>query len=84
MPIYAYRCGSCGRTADVLVRNGREPTSCDDVAELAGCCATPGPLVKLLSAPYVASSSGSGGSMDAAPPMCGHCGNAPGSCMSDN
>jgi hypothetical protein len=77
MPVFAYRC-DCGRTVDVLVRGGREPATCDDVPELAGC-ATAGTLTKQLSAPYVGSSGGTGASE--APATCGHCGNAPGSCM---
>lgn len=95
MPIYTYRC-DCGKTADVLVRGGHEPLSCDEVPELSdGCtCAagspTHGKLTKLLSAPYIASGAaavagrdcGPGGAPE--PGMCGHCGTAPGSCMAES
>jgi predicted nucleic acid-binding Zn ribbon protein len=82
MPIYAYRC-TCGKIADVLVR-GAEPTCCDDVPELSGTCASPGKLVKLLSAPYVGRASGGGASAPADTGSCGHCGMTPGSCGTDN
>ncbi len=78
MPIYAYRC-ACGKTADVLVR-GLEPTSCDDVPELAGRCESPGKLTRLLSAPYVAKSGSTSTPSASEAPSCGHCGMAPGSC----
>jgi hypothetical protein len=81
MPIYAYRC-TCGKEADVLVRNGREPVRSDDAKEFQ-CCEN-GVLTRLLSAPWVGSSSGGRAEPMAAAPSCGHCGNAPGSCMADN
>jgi len=82
MPIFGYRC-ECGRTADVLVRNGREPATCDDIAELSGLCKAPGAVARQLSAPYVATSASSG-QRSAPDPSCGHCGKIPGSCGSDN
>ncbi|MFZ5481315.1 MAG: hypothetical protein ACOZNI_31435 [Myxococcota bacterium] len=81
MPIYGYKC-SCGKQADVLVRGGREPTTCEEVPELG--CEGHGTLTRLLSAPYVGSSGGGRAEPMAASPSCGHCGNAPGSCMADN
>ena len=80
MPIYAYRC-ACGKTADVLVR-GREPQTCDDVPELAGLCAEPGALARMITAPYVGKGGAGGGRAPAVEPgaTCGHCGNVPGSC----
>lgn len=84
MPIYAYQCPSCGKSADVLVR-GSEPTSTDDVPELFACCDQSGPLVKLLSAPYVGRGGATSVSSRAAEPAtCGSCGMAPGSCGMDN
>ena len=86
MPIYAYKCDSCGRSSDVLVRNGHEPQTCDDID---GACV--GGLTRLLSAPYVAKGGVRGPSMSSAasmsasdPSSCGHCGQVPGSCGSDN
>ena len=85
MPIYAYRC-SCGKTADVLVR-GREPQTCDDVAELSGFCAEAGALSRMITAPYIGKggatrSGGAGAPTPSAGESCGHCGNTPGSCES--
>lgn len=81
MPIYAYRC-ECGKTADVLVRSGLEPSSCDDVPELSGMCASPGRLSRQLTAAYVAK--GGATSKSSPDPTCGHCGSTPGSCGVDN
>lgn len=78
MPIYAYRC-ACGKTADVLVR-GREPASCDDVAEFGGLCASPGALTRQLSAPYVSKTGSTSTPSRQQPGDCGHCGMTPGSC----
>lgn len=83
MPIYAYRC-DCGKTADVLVRGGREPTSCDDVPELSGLCESPGQLSRMLTAAYVAKSGATSRPSAEAPADCGHCGMTPGSCGADN
>lgn len=78
MPIHTYRC-DCGRSADVLVRGGRTPRTCDDVPAEFGFCAQPQALTRELSAPYVgrAAAAGTGLSEREA---CGHCGNTPGSC----
>ncbi|MGE0493937.1 MAG: FmdB family zinc ribbon protein [Vulcanimicrobiota bacterium] len=29
MPIYEYRCQACGKDLEVLVRSGKEPTTCE-------------------------------------------------------
>mgnify|MGYP003336790747 CR=1 FL=1 len=86
MPIYAYQCPSCGKSADVLVRGGREPSTTDDVPELFNCCDQSGPIVKKLSAPYVARGGVTSVSSRSAPDpgTCGSCGMAPGSCGMDN
>ncbi len=78
MPIYAYRC-ACGKSADVLVRSGREPRTCDEVPELA-LCTEAGALSRRLTAAYV----GSSGGKSAPDPTCGACGSTPGSCAYDN
>ncbi len=77
MPIFAYKC-SCGKTADVLVR-GREPADCDDVPELAGRCATPGTLSRVVTAAYLGRGGTTSRSSPEQPADCGHCG-APDSC----
>lgn len=91
MPIYTYQC-ACGKSADVLVRGGREPVSCDEVPELSdGCTCTHesphhGKLKKLLSAPYIATGAAPRAGADCGPSgppepgMCGSCGMQPGSC----
>lgn len=82
MPIYTYRC-ECGKQADVLVRGGREPQTCEDVPELIGHCETTGALTRALTAPYVGSGRSSRGSAEREMPAgCAHCPNAPGSCES--
>lgn len=80
MPMYTYRC-SCGKSADVLVR-GREPTSCDEVRELAGACDGTGTLSRQLSAPYVARGGATSRPSTEAPSPCDHCSN-PGACGID-
>jgi putative FmdB family regulatory protein len=47
MPIYEYRCRSCGQKSEVLVRAGGPSASCPS-------CGSP-LLEKLFSAPYVTS-----------------------------
>jgi predicted nucleic acid-binding Zn ribbon protein len=87
MPIFEYRC-ECGKNMDVLVRGGREPTTCTDAGEASDWCSREGKVAKQLSAPHVARSGGgpmydlsSGSQVDAG--SCGHCGQVPGSCASD-
>ena len=87
MPIYEYRC-ACGEVVETLVRGGREPRTGEEAGHF---CDSSGELKRMLSAPYVGSSSSSGGgSYDAAPSSsasgdasCGHCGRVPGSCAYD-
>ena len=80
MPIQSYRC-ACGKQADVLVRSsGRPPATCDEAVEF-GFCSEPGALTRQVSAAYVSS----GGLGKSAPdPTCGHCGQVPGSCGTDD
>lgn len=81
MPVHTFRC-ACGKQADVLVRPGRRPPStCDEVGEF-GFCAAPGALTQALSAPFIAS--GATGPKSAPDSTCGHCGQVPGSCQTDN
>lgn len=87
MPMYEYRC-ECGKTMDVLVRNGREPGSCLDAESESGWCNRGGALTRMLSAPAIAKGGKSmydlstGQRVDASA-ECGHCGSTPGSCMDD-
>jgi hypothetical protein len=78
VPIYEYACTTCGCTLEVLQRDGRVLAQCgEDCPSGAG----DGAVVRKLSAHAVLP----GGRREAAPqPMCGTCGNAPGSCGIDN
>jgi hypothetical protein len=77
MPIHTYRC-ACGRSADVLVRSGREPSTCDDVPGEFGFCAAPQSLTRQLAAPYVGRAVPGAAARETE--TCGHCGSTPGSC----
>jgi predicted nucleic acid-binding Zn ribbon protein len=87
MPIYEYRC-ACGEVVEALVRGGREPKHGEEAGHF---CDSSGELKRMLSAPFVGSSSSKGGGFEAAsassPPAgegnCGHCGRVPGSCAYD-
>ncbi len=46
MPIYEYRCEACGKETEVLVRGGKEPTTCEGVVE---ACQSKGKLRRLIS-----------------------------------
>lgn len=88
MPVYEYRC-ECGKTMDVLVRGGAEPTTCADAMEASDWCGRGGRLARQISAPYVASAAAWGFRSDTgeavrADTSCGHCGSVPGSCGSDD
>lgn len=89
MPIYEYRC-ECGKHMDVLVRGGREPTTCDEAGEASNYCMKEGKLTRTVSAAHVG-----GAVRDNSGPAycsetgaerpaggCGHCGQNPGSCES--
>ena len=49
MPIYEYRC-ECGKHMDVLVRGGREPTTCDEAGEASNYCMKEGRLTRAVTA----------------------------------
>ncbi len=84
MPIYEYQCQDCGKIVEAMQRLSDAPlTSCADLC--AGDGAGQGRLKKIMSATTVGRSVGPYGGMpmSTAPPMCGSCGMAPGSCGSD-
>jgi putative FmdB family regulatory protein len=56
MPIYEYRCNSCGRVAEVFARNRDE-----DVPPAVCLCGKPSEFTKLLSAFAVSASGESAG-----------------------
>ncbi len=83
MPIHAYRC-ACGKQADVLVRSGREPMTCDE-ASAFGCMAEPpGDLTRMVSAGHVGASGPGVRQRETEAGNCGHCGMTPGSCDTVN
>ena len=75
MPIYEYTCHSCKKTFDKLVRtmNGGQSISCPE------CGSTQ--TERALSLFAVGAEGPKNSAADA--PMCGRCGNAPGSCQLD-
>lgn len=76
MPVYEYRC-ECGKTIEALVRSGREPLTCDEAMDRYQTCEAGGRLTRVLSTISIGKGGDSGGGEA---PMCGACGQAPGSC----
>lgn len=70
MPVFAYQC-SCGRTADILVKGGHAPQTCDDAPRDFAGCAAAGVLTRKLSSPYIGK--GGTGPAERAPAGCDHC-----------
>lgn len=77
MPIYEYACQSCNKKFDQLVRR----MSGDHQAKCPQCGSTH--TSRTLSVFAVGAESGTKTSAASDAPMCGRCGQAPGSCAMD-
>ena len=77
MPIYEYACQSCNKKFDQLVRrmSGEHEAKCPE------CGSTK--TSRMLSVFAVGAESGGKASAASSDPMCGRCGQAPGSCAMD-